>query len=103
MLRIAHQETRYPLPVKQPHKLVDPRVENRLPNQTQRTMSDRHRFFKSLSSYSRHASHHFDLLVMSLFRAFKYHLWLIYLPTPCCGYWICAMSPAEDALVATRE
>src|SRR3954451_18267314 len=66
-------------------------------------MSDPHSLFKPFRPHSRHTSHHFDLLVVSLLRTFEDHLWIVDLPPPRCRYRIRTMSPAKNTLVTARK
>lgn len=66
-------------------------------------MPNFHCFGETLCSYTRDASHHFDLLIMAGFYAGEDQVWRIDDPAPGCADGVGAVAPAEDAFVGAGE
>ena len=66
-------------------------------------MPDAHGFGETLSTYTGHAAHHFDLLVVACFYAGKDQVGRVDNPAPGCAHGVGAVPPAEDAFVGAGE
>mmetsp|Transcript_12362 Transcript_12362/g.22377 ORF Transcript_12362/g.22377 Transcript_12362/m.22377 type:complete len:402 (-) Transcript_12362:23-1228(-) len=103
MLSIRHQIRRN-LPLMQlTQQLINMRIHDRLPHQTQRAVPHGMRIMPSIHLYSGYSPRLLDQIHMSIHRRLHDHLRIVRLPPPFPPHGILVMTPAEDALVRARQ
>mmetsp|Transcript_17479 Transcript_17479/g.29604 ORF Transcript_17479/g.29604 Transcript_17479/m.29604 type:complete len:222 (-) Transcript_17479:1409-2074(-) len=103
MLSIGHKKCRNLAFVKLMQQFIDSGVHDRLPNETQRTVSDFMCFCPTIHLNTWDTSGLLDHVNMHVDSLFNNHLWIICLPSPFPANRIFVMTPAEYAFIRTRQ